>query len=241
MQEFVRGVGGQVISDKLPPSPSFSNADFAFVDRNVFVELKCLQTDFAHYGIWRGKLERLYLDWLKEGSLTFPMLWGREALPRAQRRKIQALYDSPLQNLIRKANRQLRETAEYFGQPNAAKLLLLVNDGLYSAESSITVAQICDILGRGIFSNVHAFVYLTVNRYVALPSDPIARHLWVPAYDNRCPRHLAPFVNWLGEEWGTFIGKKIGGRYERLQTDGLSALTDSRFIPLPPPLGRQIK
>ena len=94
------------------------------------------------------------------------MIWQPDKLPRDKRRKLKALYSGPLQNVIRKANRQLRETAKHFGMEEARKLLLVVNDGLYSMETLPIVTYIADILQRRLYSNIHGFVYFMVNSYV---------------------------------------------------------------------------
>lgn len=233
VHEFVREFGGEVVADLLSESPDFPNADYLFRADGVIAELKCLQSDFAAPPAIQEKVAGLYRDWFKEGSVTPGMLWRPDELPRDKRRKLKALYTKPLQRVIRKANRQLRETAAHFDMNDARRLLLIANDGLYSLESLPIVWSLADILQRGIYSNIDGFVYFMVNSYVEVPGDEYARQLWIPLYDERTPEDLPDFVNRFGRAWGDFFGQKIGGWDDRYETDCPDPILDARHVPPP--------
>src|SRR5262245_37074790 len=44
----VKGYGGVVLREKLPPSPTFNNADYVFHFERIVCELKCLTDDNLH-------------------------------------------------------------------------------------------------------------------------------------------------------------------------------------------------
>lgn len=230
VHEFVRKIGGEVISDLLPKSPGFKNADYLFRKANVIAELKCLQADYAAPEAMQKKVLRLYKKWSREGSLTLGMIWRPDEMPRWMRRKLKTLYMEPLQNVVRKANRQLRETADHFGLPDARKLLLVANDGLYSLETLPLISYLSDILARGTYSNIDGFVYFMVNSYVEIPGDRYARQLWIPLYDERAPQDLSVFVNDIGRKWGHFFADKIGGPWDNQETDTADHLVDAQHI-----------
>ncbi len=233
VHQFVRDFGGEVIEDLLPKSPDFPNADYLFRKDGVIAELKCLEADFAAPAVIQEKAARLYRTWVKEGSVTAAMLWRPDELPRDKKRKLKALYMGPLQNSIKKANRQLRETATHFKMNEARKLLLIANDGLFSMETLPIIGYLADILQRGTYSNIDGFVYFMVNSYVDVPGDPYARQLWIPLYDDRSPEDLPDFVNRLGNEWSKFFGRKIGGWDDSYQTDEIDHVWGARHIPPP--------
>jgi hypothetical protein len=81
------------------------------------------------------------------------------------------------------------------------------------------------------FSSIHGFVYFTVNRYIELPNDDIAHHLWVPLYSETAHSDLVDFVDNLGVKWFDFLGEKIGGWESPLiQTDKRDILSGVRNI-----------
>ncbi len=235
--EFVESFGGKRVDSLLPASPDFSNADYLFESDNVIAELKCLQADFAAPEVIQKKADRLYRQWLAEGSISPESINDLDLLPRDKKRKIRALYTNPLKRVIEKANRQLRETAQHFETEGKGKLLLIANDGAYSAQTFWTVAFLNEILARDQFSSVEAFAYFSVNRYVELPGDDYARHVWFPFYSTDPPEHLHPFVNRLGSAWLDFLGSKIGGWDDSIKTDdsdlGYEIIRKARHIEPP--------
>lgn len=228
--QFVQSTGGELIKNLIPHSPNFENADYIFRTENVLAELKCLQADFALPKAIQQKVHNLYRKWIGEGSITFEMIFRPRELPRDKRRKLQRLYSEPIRRVIKKANRQLRTTAEKFSMPDAQKLLLLANDGLYSIESLPIISITASILQRE-FSSIQGFVYFTVNSYIEIPGDDYARQIWVSLYDDSASDDLVAFVDRLGEQWFHFFGAKIGGWDTGLeQTQDRSIIDGARFI-----------
>ena len=75
--QFVKQFGGQKISNSLPNSPPFNNADYLFRNENVIAELKNFQTDFGTTENFKEKhceLVKKYLseDFISVGSLFRP-------------------------------------------------------------------------------------------------------------------------------------------------------------------------
>lgn len=233
--EFVQIFGGKRVSALLGPSPSFDNADYIFETDCVIAELKCLQNDYAASQKIEDKAFELYRKWMKEGSMSFRMIFHPRELPFEKRRELRRLYSEPLRRIVKKANRQLRETARNLSVKEPKKLLIIANDGLYSMESRLIVSTVCDILQRE-FSSIHGFVYLTVNTYVGIPDDNYARQLWVPAYHEEAPADLPGFVNRLGEQWFEFFDTQIGGfDTVPIKTEDPSFVREARFIRSSPP------
>jgi hypothetical protein len=233
VDEFVLGYGGELVRDLFPPSPTFDNADYFFREHNVVAELKTLEKDAAAPGGVMDKAERLVEGWVRSGEVGALTLADPSLLPRAKRRALQRVYQEPLRRTIKKANRQLRETAERLGLRDPHSLLLLANDGYYTlaAQSAFYFAQ--DILTRE-FSHVHGLVYFTVNSYVTVPDDEYARQVWATSYAPSAPAALVDFVDDLGHAWFDFFGQKIGGWDDRIRSPDRSILDDATFIRPPP-------
>lgn len=211
LNEFVTSVGGELVSELISGNPDFENADYLFRSSRVVIELKSLQEDFADSEKLQNKTFELWKKWFGEGSVKFGHIFRTSELPRDKRRVLQRLYSEPIRRVLKKANRQLRSTAERVGISEPRNLVLIANDGLYSLEPDFIIGTIARLLQRE-FSSIHGFVYFTVNRYVEIPDDKNARQLWVPLYSDSSARpDLVDFVNDLGAKWFDFLGEKIGG------------------------------
>lgn len=229
MNEFVKRAGGKLVSELISASPDFENADYVFKEENVLIELKCLQTDFPQSNSFGKKIIDLYKQWLVKQEVTLNMLFDTSKLPRNKRIYLNKLYAEPLRRIIKKANRQLRSTEQRLLLSDTKKLLIMVNDGLYSFEPPLLISMICNILQRE-FSSIDGFVYMTVNRYVEVPGDAYARQLWIPVYSDKAIDSLPEFVNFIGKKWGEFFAEKIGGFYDTYQTERFDDLINVKNI-----------
>lgn len=219
LNEFVTSVGGELVSELIPSSPDFRNADYLFRSHRVVAELKSLREDFALPEKLSDKHLELWKKWATEGDVKFRHIFRTNELPKEKRRQLTRLYSEPIRRVLKKANRQLRTTAHKLGIAEPTNLLLIANDGLYSLEANLVIGIIAQLLERE-FSSIHGFVYFTVNRYVELPIDNFAHHLWIPLYSETAHDDLVDFVDDLGVKWFDFLGEKIGGWENPLiQTD----------------------
>lgn len=123
-RDFVRGFGGAVL-----PENDAKSADFLFSQDNVVAELKTLEEDARREHA--TKLQALVNDWMRRRLL---IVFGRTTIslqklnPVCQREWLDILQP-PVENLIRKGNRQIRSTKQSLKLPNAKGLLLIANDG----------------------------------------------------------------------------------------------------------------
>lgn len=229
--EFVRKFGGEVISERLSRSPSFKNADFYFPAGNVISELKCFQTDFPRLKLYGEKLFELQKKWISESQISWAMIWEKEPLPLELRQEYVRLFRTPLQGILKKANKQIRDTKKNLGFASAQGLLIILNDGLYGLQPATTVALISSILINQ-YSAIDGFVYLTLNKYVDIPGDDYARLVWWPVYSDRAGDNLVGFVNDLGRNWFTFLEDIIGpfDAGVEIPEEGHKVLERGRFI-----------
>lgn len=66
--------------------------------------------------------------------------------------------------LVKRANRQIRQTKEHFGIPNAAGLLLLANDGDFVMKPSVVMYLLANLLTPGRYTSIDAITYFAANQ-----------------------------------------------------------------------------
>src|SRR5664279_4424437 len=81
------------------------------------------------------------------------------------------LFRAPIANIVKKANRQIRETKKHLSLEDHRWILLCVNDDFRELPPRLIMALIARIL-LGSYSSIAAFIYLT-NHYVRLPGVKI--------------------------------------------------------------------
>lgn len=216
-REFVRGVGGKVLEDVLPKQRQFENADFAFFEASVVAELKEIETEFSSSGAFRTGFDALMRRLLVEDPNWRPVLLGG---PGKYRKwftpEFVRLFRPPLSRILKKANRQLRDTKAHFKIQTPTGILLLVNDGFTAIGPDMVRAQTSQLLMHS-FSSIDCCVYLTVNTYVEIVGSVQPRLLWVPTYSDRASEELVEFVDDLGRQWFNYLESKVGPFTSRVE------------------------
>lgn len=236
--EFVSIAGGRRIADGLPKSPDFDNADYLFEKDAVVLELKEVETEFlrsesATRGLG-GLLKRLTVEapsWrpsLLGGDGRYPQ-WFREGFIRLARPAIL--------RILKKANRQIRETKEKLkiGLPNG--VLIFVNDGFTGLAPDLVHVLACDALVHS-YSSIDCFLYVTVNRYVEIAQSNEPQLIWGPSYSSRASDELVTFIDSLGHRWFDFLESKIGPFTSRYEGRDRTVLHGSKAIVIPGEKGR---
>lgn len=209
-RDFVQLVGGQVVEDIVPEPRTFENADFLFPSAGVVAELKEIETEFDRSAAFREGFRSLISRVMKEDPSWRPLLFGGSgAHPKWFSRELIRLFRPPLSRILKKGNRQLRETKAHFNITTPSGMLVMVNDGFTALEPHYVRALACDLLVNS-YSSVDCFLYMTVNRYVEIEGSDIPRLLWMPTYSARAPVSLVDFVDELGRKWYDFLEKRIG-------------------------------
>lgn len=210
MQKFVRFLGGLVVHDVIPEPRNFQNADFAFPDQGVIAELKEIETEFSTAPAFREGLKILFHNLLQEQPEWRPApVEGDGKVPLWFNTELVRLCRPPLSRILKKANRQLRETKVHFGVTSETGILFLVNDGFTSISPEFVQAQVSQLLLHS-YSSISCCVYMTVNRYVEFPGDPEPKLLWTAAYRDSAPDSLVAFVDDLGRKWFDFLEVTLG-------------------------------
>lgn len=236
-REFVRSLGGQVIEDIIPEPREFENADFLFPAIPSVLELKEIVTAFDRSQAFHKGFGALMKRVMDEDPNWRPLLFGGTGKhPEWFNSELVRLFRPPLTRILKKANRQIRDTKAHLKISSSTGTLLLVNDGFTVIEPHFIRALVGDILLNS-YSSIDCFVYMTVNRYVEVTCSDVPRLLWMPSYSDKAPDTLVKFVDDLGRRWYDFLETKIGPftipREEIPQEGGEEKTIRSRAIVLP--------
>lgn len=186
--------GGELVAP-LITRQKVQNADFLFRHDKVIIELKVLETEFLDAPSVVSKIEAAF-DRNPNGDpndLTAPL--GRELLK---------ILRAPLQRIIKKANRQIRETKQELGLVGWRGIIIMVNDGFRALAPGLVIRLCSDILAGQSYSSADAFIYQT-NHYIEVPENPYALLLWAPLYAEKSGQDLVEFVNDLGRRWREYV------------------------------------
>ncbi len=209
-REFVRCVGGQVVEDIVPEPRIFENADFLFPDILSVAELKEIQTEFNRFPAFQKGFEALLARLTQSDPTWRPeLLGGSGGYPDWFSREFVRLFRPPISRVLKKANRQIRETKEHFKIEASTGILVFVNDGFTALEPHWVRSLACNLLSNS-YSSIDCLLYLTVNRYVEIPNSDVPRLLWMPTYSDRAPNTLVDFIDDLGRKWFNFLESNIG-------------------------------
>jgi hypothetical protein len=220
--KFVLTAGGEPVGPHIKRQ-GIKNADFMFPNAKVLIELKVLQTEFAHTKQTLQKVDELIAKYpgMDPDDRTRPL-----------RRELLLLLRKPLQRVINTANRQIKETKQELGLTDWSGITVCINDGFRSAPPLLVLGLLAHVLSKTSYSNTDALIYQT-NHYVELPSSPYAHLLWHPTYSDHASDELVQFVNDLGRKWRQFSNVEDGPydvseEYETLDLTHASVVTGLR-------------
>lgn len=215
-QEFIRSKDAKVLSDDFGTSAQFSNADFWFEAEQIVIELKEIQTEFLDKH--KNKIEELIQKEITNNNLSFNDAVNANFSDTFLSEYVR-LVRPAISRILKKANRQIRETKQYLKQPDARGLVVIVNDGFTAFSFKIVASLIANIL-QASYSSIDGFILMTVNSYVALDNSNIPAQMWMPCYKPDIEKTSLPeFVNELGRNWGDFLEEKLGAFDYREELD----------------------
>jgi hypothetical protein len=205
-KKFVKEFPGELVAES-----DVRNADFFFPQDNIVAELKTLQEDARQE--YEIKLRDRAADWQRRRLM---LIYGTvsislETVPEVCQREWLGILQPPIENIIRKANRQIRSTKQSKNCLDARGLLLIANDGNFLHTSPndymILVARILgkrDQKGQPRFPHIHGVVYFSYrirSRDEGLP-------FWAPGYVKRGgDPAMTEFQQRLRLGWFSYLSK----------------------------------
>ncbi len=208
-RRFVQGCGGKLI-----PEADTARADFLFPKDNIVAELKTLRQDARREHA--QKLQALANDWAKRGLIR---AYGRVVFslqtmnPQCQREWLRIL-ERPVENLIRKANRQIRSAKASLQRSTAKGLLIIANDGnlLHTAPTDymILVSRVLrkkTPVGEKQFPDIHGVIYFSYR----IPSRNEGVPFWISGdTDPKGDPQIQKFQKSLRMDWYAYVQKVTG-------------------------------
>lgn len=208
-------IGGVQVKDIVGGSPGFDNADFLFKTDNVIAELKCLDEDLINDPQFIQKATAIHLDDLQRSGELASVTFG-DALVTTQGRTpefikaIRGLYYEPLRRSIKKANKQIKVTAEKLGIENAMGLLVVANNNHSALDPWHALELLKEAFRRETFSGINSVLYLSAGQSIEV--DWATRQLDV-VIEYRVPNKLEIdrwFIKRFNQVWMGALGSHRG-------------------------------
>ena len=216
---FAKNMSGAECVDDLPLTDEqrdANKADYLFDNRNVIGELKALQTDAS------DKVEKI-LEPYRE-SPEWPLFYGKQEIQKIighlpnrdeiNRKLVEAVTDS-VETVIKKANRQIRETKRTFNLPDAGGLMIILNDLVEVISPDLIAYRVRKALNKRTaegelrFPNVSAVLVIGGAHYAQL--NPNLKGIPILVIPNDVPEaeRVEQFVPTLIREWSAFDGQPL--------------------------------
>jgi hypothetical protein len=186
---FIKEFGGTFVSDLVGKKQNLKNADYIFEKYNVIAELKCLEEDKMTNPKFIEKASNIYMDALKKGG-TKTILFGKcmltsEDFSSEYREPLIKLYEEPIRNAIKKANKQIKDTKMFLNKNQFDGVLLLINSGNFALDPAHVLHLIDRILSRGLYSSINYAIFLTVNLTAEHPLQKQPYIVWASLYGRK--------------------------------------------------------
>jgi len=195
-------------------------ADYVFRKQNIVAELKCLMEDQT--SAMNKKVTRVVQEWLKKHKKLPPEYDGQSLeiakAPKEIADRWLEILKAPVENSIRDANRQIRETKRRLNLPDAKGLLLIFNQGnpLHNRPEDFRLLTASVLRKRDKdkerrFPHIHALVYFS---YETVKSEKQKMSFWAPLQLQNGPNEdvtpMRDFQKELQQGWYAFVEKKWG-------------------------------
>jgi hypothetical protein len=167
----VAASGGVRVSSIVGSGPPFASADYWFQADNVVAELKSLQKDFLSDAATDEKMHVLYNDWVSTDKVNpgygISEIWTDQLPPECARELINVFRVPFETGILKKANRQIRETKEHLNRSDALGLLFLANDGNSALDPEMTIYILHHAL-KTKFSHIDHVIYFSASFTIRL-------------------------------------------------------------------------
>ena len=239
---FVKGIGGELISELVGNGSPPLNADYLFRRHNVIAELKTLQAD-SFGESFRRKLGDRAGDWYRDGHLIAygtARIDSNRLAPECQRDILDVLAGPLQNNVFGKANSQIKSTKDILNMPSAKGLLWVASDGNEDLQPNVVCFLLARILqkkhqnGEPLYSSIHAAAYFTPRMPVQIPQfKQQPAMLWSNSFRQPDDQQMAACLNDLGASWPRYMAWAQGITVQ--EVDGEPAWAeDVRFLGVAP-------
>lgn len=240
---FVRGVGGELISELIENKNPQSNADYLFRAHNVVAEMKALEAGgFADS--FHRKLSELLARWHKERRFmvfgTVQIQSGK--LPDDCREEMfSAMAESLQKHVVAAANKQIKSSKRLLNLPEAKGLLWVASDGNDQFSPETVWYLLTRILrkkkedGGPAYSSINGIAYFNPRMLARVPNLKEPALLWFSGTRN--PQHdqnLQACLNVLNNAWPQYVARAQGIKVRGVDAkpDGVTFWDAAPKVPL---------
>ena len=210
---FVKEFGGEVLLE----NSKNQIADYLFRNQNIVAELKCLTED--HTDAMNTKVAELLRAWVrKHKKRPTEDFLSISTTPKEIQIPWLNFLRGLLENFVKKANRQIRETKKQHNLPTAKGLLLVFNEGnpLHNRPEDFhklmeSVIRKKDPEKQRRFESIHGWVYFS---FETVKTQKENMNFWYAAQVQTDPNDneelMAQFQNDLQQAWYAYLHKTTG-------------------------------
>jgi hypothetical protein len=216
MDEVVRAIDGRRVREIVGDNPPFDNADYLWTKDDIVSEMKNLEKDFLSDPAISDRMHEMYNRWVDEGK-DVPLMYGEGLLRTDQppiecARELINIFKDKLESVVlRKANRQIRETKVNLNYPDAVGLLLLSNEGNFAFDPAMIAHVLFHALGSK-FSSIEHVIFFSANLRVPTASSTPAPLFASIRFPNRRPPS-SKFLTRLGSRWFETLSAATGEKF----------------------------
>lgn len=210
--QFIRSVGGYLLTDLANVPDNTWNADFVFPDEDIIIELKTFQKDVFGDSEDVPRILNLLNNWAQRGWIEegdkVKYALGVKKLPQNCWAEMVDKVLKTIERAIHHANKQLTSSRVLLKMPNSRCVIFLVNDGNYFFNNQQMLAAICQVWERKFEkSEIDCIVYLTLNQVSNRQNSNLDWLVWSPVYSLNKDTALCSFVNKLGGNFIDFLAE----------------------------------
>jgi hypothetical protein len=225
-RDFVSGFGGEVLTETYDSKI----ADYVFRTHNVVAELKCLMEDQTN--AMNQKVAQAVRHWWRNGGKIPEGYDSSKPLeiataPKEIAERWVEILKAPIENVIRDANRQIRETKARLSLADARGLVLVFNHGnfLHNNPNDFRVLTGSVLRKRDKekerrFPHIHGLVYFS---YDSVKSVKENMNFWAAMQLKTAPdddvTQMRDLQKELQQAWYAFVEKKWGKKVRQFSRE----------------------
>jgi hypothetical protein len=196
------GLGYSRVSEIVGHSPTFANADYVNADKGIVVELKIIDKDFFENG---GIIESL------NTFVTVPKNIDEEgfrqytfSLPNKNREGKVDTMEEPLRRVLKKANKQLRETKTELLKGEGIGFIVIALNMKTLIDPEKIRELVANLVSRE-FSSIAGFIICTPTWGKLDRETGRLQSMCLPTTEYGCSEDIRLSCNEIGQEWCKFI------------------------------------
>lgn len=170
---FFKSINYNRIDEELDSkSPNFNNCDYISRSKNILIELKIIEKDYFSNGGIMPQLNAFVtkpMD-IDENGVGFYNI----EINRNSKGEAIGNIDEPLKRLLKKSNRQLKETKAYLKLENNSKGVLIIALNFQITVNPLFIRDTCFKYLEKDFSSIHSIIVLTPKYGLNIGTEYIA-------------------------------------------------------------------